>query len=274
MRVVVPMGEGRVESGWWHVFGGESDKFGGCIGLSVVGGPGTVPPSEIDDEIRNEGIGGLPYITSVDHEPTEAERSAWIRALIAGDPGSSSTTADDDDGARPTTCAYCGEEISGGPGGWYDLANRMEVCPSGQSPTSFHEPGSDEMHYMDCGIAGGMPHPASAHFSSPTHTDQEMEAAARVICLRSSHGSHSAQALGPCDYCKTTARDALRAADAVDSTHLRVLDLESALWDARAEIDRWGRGDFHYGSMPRDPGVVAALERIDAVLGTPATTEA
>lgn len=39
------------------------------------------------------------------------------------------------------------------------------------------------------------------------------------------------------------------------------------LIDARSEIDRWGHGDMHYGPMPRDPGVVAALAAIDEVLG-------
>jgi hypothetical protein len=39
-----------------------------------------------------------------------------------------------------TACAYCGDPIGGGPGGWYSLKDRTEVCRSGKSPTSFHEP--------------------------------------------------------------------------------------------------------------------------------------
>lgn len=45
-------------------------------------------------------------------------------------------------------------------------------------------------------------------------------------------------------------------------------DLLAALIEARAEVDRWGYGDFHYGETPRDPGVLAMLARIDAVLAT------
>jgi hypothetical protein len=45
--------------------------------------------------------------------------------------------------------------------------------------------------------------------------------------------------------------------------HEEVLAL---LRDARAEIDKWGYGDFHYGDTPRDPDVLAMLARIDAFL--------
>lgn len=43
--------------------------------------------------------------------------------------------------------------------------------------------------------------------------------------------------------------------------------LREALVEARAEIDGWGYGDFHYGNLPRDPSVLAALANIDAALG-------
>lgn len=36
-------------------------------------------------------------------------------------------------------CHYCGVELRGGPGGWHDQSGR-EVCPSTDSPTTFHEP--------------------------------------------------------------------------------------------------------------------------------------
>lgn len=45
--------------------------------------------------------------------------------------------------------------------------------------------------------------------------------------------------------------------------------LRAALVRARAEIDRWGYGDHHYGNTPRDPGVLAALADIDHTLTTP-----
>ena len=44
-------------------------------------------------------------------------------------------------------------------------------------------------------------------------------------------------------------------------------DLRAVLVEARAELDRWGFGDFHYGDTPRDPGVLAMLAKIDTVLG-------
>jgi hypothetical protein len=44
-------------------------------------------------------------------------------------------------------------------------------------------------------------------------------------------------------------------------------EMRALLVDARAEIDRWGYGDFHWGDTPRDPGVLAMLARIDASLG-------
>lgn len=47
----------------------------------------------------------------------------------------------------------------------------------------------------------------------------------------------------------------------------RIDALRLLLVDARAEIDRWGYGDFHFGPTPRDPEVLAMLERIDKVLG-------
>lgn len=47
----------------------------------------------------------------------------------------------------------------------------------------------------------------------------------------------------------------------------RLHELRTLLQDARAELDRWGHGDMHYGPMPRDPGIVAMLAKIDAVLG-------
>jgi hypothetical protein len=43
--------------------------------------------------------------------------------------------------------------------------------------------------------------------------------------------------------------------------------LRDALRAARAELDRWGWGDFHYGPQPRDGSVVRALAAIDAALG-------
>lgn len=43
-------------------------------------------------------------------------------------------------------------------------------------------------------------------------------------------------------------------------------ELVAVLIEARAEVDRWGYGDFHWGETPRDPGVLATLERIDAAL--------
>jgi hypothetical protein len=45
--------------------------------------------------------------------------------------------------------------------------------------------------------------------------------------------------------------------------------LRTALIEAQSELERWGHGDFHYGNMPRDPGVLAALARIrEALEGT------
>lgn len=35
---------------------------------------------------------------------------------------------------------------------------------------------------------------------------------------------------------------------------------------ARAEINRWGHGDMHYGPTARDPKVLAMLARIDDFL--------
>jgi len=32
------------------------------------------------------------------------------------------------------------------------------------------------------------------------------------------------------------------------------------------EVDRWGHGDFHYGPMPRDRGVLEALAAHDEAL--------
>jgi hypothetical protein len=46
----------------------------------------------------------------------------------------------------------------------------------------------------------------------------------------------------------------------------REAELLAALGRARTELDRWGHGDFHYGDMPRDPRVLAALADIDAVI--------
>lgn len=43
--------------------------------------------------------------------------------------------------------------------------------------------------------------------------------------------------------------------------------LRNVLREARAEVDRWGHGDMHYGAMPRDKGVLAMLAKIDGVLG-------
>lgn len=42
--------------------------------------------------------------------------------------------------------------------------------------------------------------------------------------------------------------------------------LRAALRRAREELDRWGHGDFHYGNMPRDKGVLDALADIDRTL--------
>lgn len=36
--------------------------------------------------------------------------------------------------------------------------------------------------------------------------------------------------------------------------------------DARDELDRWGHGDMHYGNTPRDPKVLAMVDRINAAL--------
>lgn len=49
----------------------------------------------------------------------------------------------------------------------------------------------------------------------------------------------------------------------------RITNLKDALRAARAEIDRHGYGDFHYGDQPRDPGVLGALADIDRVLSKP-----
>ena len=54
---------------------------------------------------------------------------------------------------------------------------------------------------------------------------------------------------------------------------LRRSGLVEVLVEARAEIDRWGFGDFHYGDTPRDPGVLAMLAKIDTVLDAPRGTE-
>lgn len=43
-------------------------------------------------------------------------------------------------GERPSkVCVFCGRAIFGGPGVWHGALGD-EVCPSGVSPTSFHEP--------------------------------------------------------------------------------------------------------------------------------------
>jgi hypothetical protein len=62
---------------------------------------------------------------------------------------------------------------------------------------------------------------------------------------------------------------ALAAAEArADAAERRERVLRALLVDARAEVDKWGYGDFHYGDTPRDPGVLAMLARIDAALGS------
>jgi|SRR5882724_12628393 len=47
----------------------------------------------------------------------------------------------------------------------------------------------------------------------------------------------------------------------------RQLDLAiEGLREARKELDKWGFGDMHYGTMPRSPSVLAGLDKIDRTL--------
>lgn len=57
-------------------------------------------------------------------------------------------------------------------------------------------------------------------------------------------------------------------AAAVISLAEEVERLRSTLIAARAEVDRWGYGDFHWGETPRDEGVLSMLARIDAALSS------
>jgi hypothetical protein len=43
-------------------------------------------------------------------------------------------------------CVYCGVPVSGGEGGWY-VEGGGETCPSGKSPTTFHEVSTDRQFW-------------------------------------------------------------------------------------------------------------------------------
>ena len=45
-------------------------------------------------------------------------------------------------------CMYCGREVNGAPGGWYQVEGpQYETCDSGRSPTGFHEVEGWEHHH-------------------------------------------------------------------------------------------------------------------------------
>lgn len=71
---------------WWHVFGGTrpESEWGDCVALLIVG-PSSIGPDEISDEHKAEGLGGLAYIESVDHEPTDAEKDVWNEQIEASE---------------------------------------------------------------------------------------------------------------------------------------------------------------------------------------------
>lgn len=67
---------------WWHAFGGvaTSGAWKDCWALTVLG-ESTIPPGgkSADGTVLDENVvlkGCLRYLTSWDHEPTEAEKDA------------------------------------------------------------------------------------------------------------------------------------------------------------------------------------------------------
>ena len=53
----------------------------------------------------------------------------------------------------------------------------------------------------------------------------------------------------------------------IDAKDAEIARLRLALEGAHAELERWGWGDFHYGSRGQEQSVVDALAKIDAALG-------
>lgn len=62
---------------WWHAFGRVRDDIGGAYQLTVVS-PSTVPPGELDTGRFAAAWGD--YLTSWDHEPSDAEKDAAMPA--------------------------------------------------------------------------------------------------------------------------------------------------------------------------------------------------
>lgn len=56
---------------WWHAYGMVREDWGGVWQLTVIS-PSTVPP-EIAADLGADAWG--PYLTSWDHEPTDAEKN-------------------------------------------------------------------------------------------------------------------------------------------------------------------------------------------------------
>lgn len=59
------------EPTWWHAYGKVRDDLGGCWQLVVAG-----PASQGPDVAKTLDISGCPYITSWDHQPSDAEKDA------------------------------------------------------------------------------------------------------------------------------------------------------------------------------------------------------
>lgn len=58
---------------WWHAFGKVREEWGGVWQLTVVS-PSTTPPAEVAERDTHDAWG--PYLTSWDHEPSDAEKDA------------------------------------------------------------------------------------------------------------------------------------------------------------------------------------------------------
>jgi len=60
---------------WWHAFGRIRTDWGGEVWQLTVVSPSTVAPAAAA-VLAADGRGGGDYLTSWDHEPTDAEKNA------------------------------------------------------------------------------------------------------------------------------------------------------------------------------------------------------
>lgn len=69
---------------WWHAFGRVRDDLGGCWQLVIISPSGT-PPEEVKRFASGREVSWGDYLTSWDHEPSEAEKDAVTPAVYRDD---------------------------------------------------------------------------------------------------------------------------------------------------------------------------------------------